>query len=192
MAVLLAVAAVAIVVTHRRSTSKPKIAVHGAVASLSAGFFADPQVKGCVRRRRLRRAGAIGRRPGTPQRRPDSRRLRARVQRGRRAAHPARSHRHRDVPSRSRRRSSSRTFRDIAQLLERAGVAHAYGTYWTFDMHRYLDLVRAGTALEPTPEEHDLWRRPARARVDDRSRRVGCDRDVRRGRRATSPTMTGS
>jgi hypothetical protein len=36
------------------------------------------------------------------------------------------------------------TFRDIAQLLERAGIAHNHGGYWTLDMKGYLDLVRRG------------------------------------------------
>jgi hypothetical protein len=33
------------------------------------------------------------------------------------------------------------TFTDIAQLLERAGVAHDHGGWWTLDMKGYLDLV---------------------------------------------------
>src|SRR5689334_21304335 len=36
------------------------------------------------------------------------------------------------------------TFRDIAQLLEKAGIAHDHGGYWTLDMKGYLDLVRRG------------------------------------------------
>ena len=36
------------------------------------------------------------------------------------------------------------TFRDIAQLLEKAGIAHNHGGYWTLDMKGYLDLVRRG------------------------------------------------
>ena len=33
------------------------------------------------------------------------------------------------------------TFTDIAQILERAGVAHDHGGWWTLDMKGFLDLV---------------------------------------------------
>jgi hypothetical protein len=34
------------------------------------------------------------------------------------------------------------SYTDIAQMLERAGVAHNHGTWWSFDIKAYLDLVR--------------------------------------------------
>jgi len=43
------------------------------------------------------------------------------------------------------------TFRDIAQLLEKAGIAHDHGGYWTLDMKGYLDLVRRGVRWNQLP-----------------------------------------
>lgn len=43
------------------------------------------------------------------------------------------------------------TFDDIARLLARAGVAADHGGWWSFDMDKYLDVVRTGTRWDELP-----------------------------------------
>jgi hypothetical protein len=43
------------------------------------------------------------------------------------------------------------TFTDIAQLLEKEGIAHKRGGYWTLDMKGFLDLVKRGVRWSDVP-----------------------------------------
>jgi hypothetical protein len=43
------------------------------------------------------------------------------------------------------------TFDDVAQLLGRAGVATDHGGWWSFDVQKYLDLVRRNTRWNDLP-----------------------------------------
>jgi hypothetical protein len=43
------------------------------------------------------------------------------------------------------------TFKDIAQLLEKAGVAHDRGGFWTLDIKAYLDLVKRNVRWTELP-----------------------------------------
>ena len=139
--VLLAVSVVsAVVVWTEGSAKRPLQVVHGAIGSENAGFFGDPRVKAAFAEHGLDvRITAAGDRQNATT-----------VERSNfdfafGAGAPAVE----GVTSRSISASSVpfftplvvATFTNVAQVLERAGVAHAHGSWWTLDMKAFLDLV---------------------------------------------------
>jgi len=129
-----------VVVWTEGSAEKPLQVVHGAVGSESAGFFGDSRVKAAFAERGLDvQITTVGNRQIAPTV------ARSKYDFAFGAGAPAM-----EAITSSHISASSvpfftplvvATFTNVAQLLERAGVAHDHGGWWTLDMKTFLDLV---------------------------------------------------
>jgi hypothetical protein len=147
LAAVLAIAVILVVVLSRGGgKSTPKlVTVRGVIGSEKQPFFADPQVRAAFRKAGFDvEVDTAGSRQiatqvdlskydfafpaGTPQ-----------AERIKHDRNVARVYVPFSTPM------AIATFTDIAQLLERAGVATNHGGWWSFDMGKYLALVARGT-----------------------------------------------
>ena len=141
--VLLAVSVVStVVVWTEGSSKKPLQVVRGVIGAENADFFGDPRVKAAFAERGLDlRISTVGE-TARSRRRSSGRSTTSRSALERRTVQPILISRHittSSVPFFTPLVVA--TFTDIAQVLERAGVARDHGGWWTLDMKAFLDLV---------------------------------------------------
>ena len=134
-AVLSVVVAATIFVSRSNSSRSSTTVVRGVVDPESRPFFADPRVQTIFRRHGLNtRIDAASTRPDF-----SVEALSPSAGAGKPGVMPF------YTPL------AVATFRDIAVVLERAGVAHQHGGWWTLDTARDLDLVRSHVRWNQLP-----------------------------------------